>query len=89
MCNSILFQYLDDTVIPIYQDFLKRQLSVVYLEKEQRDAITMYAFIILNKKILFPDEEVDMNANHLIFDHIHKSILKKSTYKLNVYKIRC
>ena len=69
-----LYKYLNDTVIPVYEEFLKSQMRVIKLSTDQRDAISLYCNKILKKPILI-GEEIDMNEFHVIFDHMRKNII--------------
>ena len=69
-----LYKYLNNTVIPVYEEFLKSQMRVIKLSPDQRHAISLYCNKILEKPV-FIGEEIDMNEFHLIFDHMRKNII--------------
>jgi hypothetical protein len=69
-----LFNFLKESVLPIYEDFLKNQLRFVNITPDQQNAIMMYCKTIMKENIKISGE-FDMNDAHQVFDHMRKNIL--------------
>ena len=69
-----LFNFLKDSVIPIYEDFLKNQLRTIRLNQNQQNAIVMYVKIVMEANLIMA-EEFDMNDAHQVFDHMRKNLI--------------
>ena len=71
-----LISYISINVFPLYEDFLKQQLKVIYMVTDERVAIVEYCrSFIPNIRIHLPYEEVDLNDIHPIFEHMSKNIM--------------
>jgi hypothetical protein len=71
-----LLQYIFDIIIPMYEDFLRRELSTTIITRRQSNAISSYCgFYKLPINFDLPgDGEFDMNSAHTIFEHMKKHI---------------
>ena len=73
--RAYLFNFLKESVIPIYEDFLRNQLHTVRLSKEQQNAIMMYCKTIMKHNVVV-SEEFDMNDSYQVFEHMQKNFLR-------------
>lgn len=72
-----LFQYIFDIIIPMYEEFLRKELSSAVISSRQSNAIASYCrFHSLPIKFKLPKEgQFDMNEAHTVFEHMKNHIL--------------
>lgn len=70
-----LTHYIAGSVLPLYDEFLRREVRTVKMDEGQREAIECFCKIYLPEAIVsLPDDEVDVNEIHPIFEYMRKRL---------------
>lgn len=70
-----LTHYIVTSILPLYDEFLRREVRSVIMDEEQREAIESFCKIyIRGATVSLPDDEVDVNEIHPIFEYMRKRL---------------
>lgn len=70
-----LTHYIAGSVLPLYDEFLRRELRSVIMDEEQRKAIESFCRVYIPGAIVsLPNDELDVNEIHPIFEYMRKRI---------------
>jgi len=70
-----LTHYIVTSILPLYDEFLRRDVRSVIMDEEQRDAIESFCKVYISgATVSLPDDEVDINEIHPVFEHMRKCL---------------
>lgn len=70
-----LTHYIATSILPLYDEFLRREVRSVIMDEEQREAIESFCKVYISgATVSLPDDEVDVNEIHPIFEYMRKRI---------------
>ena len=70
-----LTHYIVTSILPLYNEFLRRDVRSVIMDEEQREAIESFCKVYISgPTVSLPDDEVDVNEIHPIFEYMRKRL---------------
>jgi|LakMenEpi03Aug12_release.lakeMendotaPanAssembly.Ray.scaffolds.fasta_scaffold466624_2 hypothetical protein len=70
-----LTHYIVTSILPLYDEFLRRDVRSVIMDEEQREAIESFCKVYISgATVSLPDDEVDVNDIHPVFEYMRKRL---------------
>jgi hypothetical protein len=70
-----LTHYIVTSILPLYDEFLRREVRSVIMDEQQREAIESFCKVYISgAKVSLPDDEVNVNEIHPVFEYMRKTL---------------
>lgn len=71
-----LLRYITDNVIPLYEEYIRKEMRPVRIDIDQKEAIIAFCKIYIPDTVIsLRDDEMDLNEIHPVFEYIKKHII--------------